>query len=334
MPNGNWAHIILDPTIYTSHRTHRVARIGAGISTFTHAFSDPRLQGTFPRGGNYRPTRTEIGAVPEEQRPPYQYKASGNAEWGDLRLLSPQETDSNARTFRFGFWSFITETNEGPRGEFHNTSIPDGAGVSSAKAFFFWDLGAGPGEHAVYLDAFDRTAGEFIPQDFVDVVTNSPESPRTAEANDGQLFTAAIGPTKITAREVITDPFSGRNLYQFSHWEPIYLPNPSLAPGIVDAELSIDSDYLGTLIAVYDQFPGEPLNLPPQKDPRKFWQNILSGQAGGPVIVIGGNFPWGDMGPIGPEPGDTFLPRLEKISYQIEDLNARMNALEAIFKKT
>jgi hypothetical protein len=328
MTTGHWMHVILDPVVYSQHGTYRIARIPGGLSAFTAAFNDPRLQGTFDRTRNFRPHSIENGAVPEQQQPSYRYQVGQ-----DGRLLLPHETDPSARTFVFGFWSLLTETTSGLRGEIDTRPVPNDAGVTRARAFFVWNFGSGPGEHAVYLDAFNQTDGVFIPHDFVDVNPDFDGLPRTNEANNGRFSTAGIESTTIAARHFIRNSSSGTRLYEFSHWEVVYLPNAGRGPEVQDHVLSIKDGTLAVMLAIYNRISDDLESVSRPKDPREFWQNILSGQAGGPVIVIGGNFPWGGPGPIGPPPSDSHSPQLEKFSYQLEDFGARLALLEAMLNK-
>jgi hypothetical protein len=52
----------------------------------------------------------------------------------------------------------------------------------SATAYYVWKFGQGGGDNAILIDAFDIQAGDFIPDDFVDV-TPDPNGQLTVEAN-------------------------------------------------------------------------------------------------------------------------------------------------------
>ena len=77
-----------------------------------------------------------------------------------------------------------------------------------------------PGAHAVFIDAFDIEARDFIADDFVDV---SPDSSLTQRANqDGVLDTSAITANEtITARDStpsINPRVKHLNGYRFNQW--------------------------------------------------------------------------------------------------------------------
>lgn len=78
-----------------------------------------------------------------------------------------------------------------------------GQWIITAKAFYVWDFGRGPGAHAILLDAFDVQAGDFLADDFVDAIPAT----LTADANNGYINTTTQIPAgqvvKITARDAL-----------------------------------------------------------------------------------------------------------------------------------
>jgi hypothetical protein len=112
-----------------------------------------------------------------------------------------------------------------------NDSHSGGMWTISAKAFYVWNFGVGNGDNAVLIDAFDIQAGDFIPDDFVDVTPGA----LTADANNGYIDTStqivAGNPIKISARDALPAK-------QFAYWQNIaavmYSDDPK-APATVGA---------------------------------------------------------------------------------------------------
>jgi len=125
---------------------------------------------------------------------------------------------------------------------------------------------------------------------------------RTIAANNGLLTTNGIDKTTIEAHESLFNLFFD---LRFNIWRIVYAPDDRLRPRLDGATLTVKNGYLGNAIAFYKigkrRTVPEPLIIP------FGWQHVISGQAGGRVLVIGGVFPTGEQPPRGPEPGDTFL---------------------------
>jgi hypothetical protein len=202
--------------------------------------------------------------------------------------------------------------------------VPSIPGVDRATAYFVWDFGGGHGPNGVYLDAFDDDTGEFLPDDFVTVNPDDPSQTRTIAANNGLLMTEGIEESTIDAYESLGNIFFDLRLNQ---WRILFAPEENLTPIVNGRTLTVKSGYVANAIAFYGiartHTVREPLLIPVG------WQHVISGQAGGPVRVIGGVFPTGERPPAGPEPGDTFILGMEKLGSQVADLIARVRALEA-----
>ncbi len=310
--NVNWNHILLDPLVYARHRTYRVARIPGGITAFPVA-----RRGVANYVESWTPRDAESGLVPDAESPVNHYHI--NPDGG---ISPPSMRDSSARGFRFAFWSCLVQTSEGPRWGCTVDPRPSIPGVEQATAYFVWDFGGGPGEHGIYLDAFNEDTGEFLPDDFVTVNPDDREQTRTTAANNGLLMTNGINETTIEARESLLSLFF--ELF-FNLWRIVFAPDDRLRPLIDGATLTVNNGYLGNAIAFYKisrrRTVREPLLIP------YGWQYVISGQAGGAVRVIE-VFPTGGRPLGGPEPGDTYVPELQKLRSQVADLATRIRKLE------
>ena len=75
------------------------------------------------------------------------------------------------------------------------------------KAYYVWNFGATNGDDAVLIDAFDIHAGDFIADDFVDVIPDA-SGKLSTDANNGYIDTTAQiaegKPITIRARNLIT----------------------------------------------------------------------------------------------------------------------------------
>jgi hypothetical protein len=164
--------------------------------------------------------------------------------------------------------------------------------------------------------------------DFVDVTPD--DAGQTREANNGLLTTQAIKDTAITARPRIATAFYD---VRFRLWRIVYVPEGALGPEENGNTLTVRTGYLGYAFAFYGFPPG--YRPPPLRRPEiiPFWQQVVSGQAGGSLVIIGGTFPTGEPGPRGPEPGDTYTPVLKELSSQVTDLSARLRAVENRLKE-
>jgi hypothetical protein len=93
----------------------------------------------------------------------------------------------------------------------------------TAKAFYVWNFGDGPGTNTIDLDAFDVTLGEFLPGDFVDVSPDDSRHSITASANNGEINPSTeLAPQTaytIAARDAISEPMIRSS--QFRDWQSV-----------------------------------------------------------------------------------------------------------------
>lgn len=315
----DWNHILLDPVVYTRHSTYRIARIPGGISAFPVG-----NYGSIEYSGNWIPRESDSGLVPDAQRPVRNYYYVTRD--GAVGTAPPNAVPADARGFRFAFWSYQTQTSDGPRWAHVTDPRPSQPNVDRATAYFVWDLGSGPGPHGVYLDAFNEDLGVFMPDDFVDVTPD--DAGQTTLANNGLVMTEGIKETVITARGRIADLL-------FRLWRIVYVPEEAQGPEESGANsLIVRSGYLGYAFAFYGYPPGYQPPPPAWRKPEiiPFWQHVVGGKAGGSLVIIGGTFPTGEPGPRGPEPGDTYTPVLETLRSEVRDLSAKLRELEARVK--
>jgi hypothetical protein len=299
----DWKHILLDPDVFNSHKTHRVARIPGGLSAFPvqnrgYWVSDD---------GNWPGSSGGDGAAP----PYYIY---------------------NNRKFNFGFWS-IKEDGSG--------SISDGINLSIttkhplyiyANAFYYWDFGGGPGSHAVYLDAFDTTNQVFIPDDFVDVIPDNSSRDLTALANNGMLITDDIKEAIIRARTPLTNLVAdSRNLSEaqmkfLKWWNMQDLrrsdPNadPNTVPTINDGDIDIKQGSVISALAAYDR--GDPKNTGPNLNWTEGGYIEFGTPSDGLVILLPPGRGPIVIGPWGPR------NLRESTEVGVEKLTKRIEALE------
>jgi hypothetical protein len=299
----DWNHILLDPTVYARAGTYRVARVPGSIT----AFPIGRF-GNFEYSGTWSPSEIRSGLVPDAEAPPAYYYINSAG-----RVVPPGERlGVNDRAFRFAFWSYQGVSGRWGRVLDRRPELPD---VVKATAYFVWDLGSGPGPHGVYLDAFHTDTGQFLPDPFVSVAPDDDDT-RTPAANNGLLMTEAIEETTVTAHTRLPRDYD----LSFSSWELAYAPSEALSRGLVPEQsrntLTVRSGYLGYEFAFYKTEVVPPLSKP---DIIPYgWQNVISGQAGGTLIIVGGTFPTGERGPRGPEPGDTYIPGADQLKSQAD----------------
>jgi len=190
MLNVSWKYVLLTADSFSGHRVKR--RMLAGNAPEVHS------------DGSY------VGA-------------NWNASAPQSISVAPPGTQP--KRYVFGFWSLRYLADKptsfvpffGTR-DFPLTSEPTAMAIVEATAWYFWDFGEGPGDHGIFIDAFDVDQGDWLANDFVDVYPD-PTGALTAQANDGFLSTAATIPAgqrlTITAR----DPRNGIFLKQgFLQW--------------------------------------------------------------------------------------------------------------------
>lgn len=103
-----------------------------------------------------------------------------------------------------------------------NDSHAGGSWRITARAYYVWNQGGGPGNHALLIDAFDIDAGDFLADDFVTVTPDDPRQSLTLAANDGYLNTSQQILPGVELTVAATDiAYVGRSGYGFQYWLPI-----------------------------------------------------------------------------------------------------------------
>jgi len=157
------------------------------------------------------------------------------------------------KDYVFVFWSLVAYDTQSLQsaaqiqvGNIANDSHVGGQWTISAKAYYVWNLGTDGGDNALLIDAFDIQAGDFIPDDFVDV-NPDPNSTLTAGANNGYIDTVTsiaqggAPPSAITvaARDVIPAKKFGYWLY-WPNLSPWFFSNDPKFPATVGVPNSHD----------------------------------------------------------------------------------------------
>lgn len=304
-----WKHVLLDPVVYQSNGTFRVARVRGGLNAFP-----------IPMGAS--------GRWESERR-----------HWAPMVAgLAPDHYNYEGRHFNFGFWS-IKEFLNGvfSRGSSNRTNEFDvnyttGAIRIEATAIYYWDFDDGEGEHAVFLDAFDDTNQQFIADDFVDVIPDDEVGILTGEANNGRLRTEMIESAVIRARTP-----TGDNIYlqyQFSRWsneQDLSRFGSETVPTIKGRDIRIRRSSVIAALAHYNPIGGAAI---PQVEPPP---------EGGHVIMVGSQlYLFVPLLPIGGPPrpiGDpdplllaTLISssQVRQLTAQIDDLQKRIEAIEKL----
>ncbi len=170
-------------------------------------------------------------------------------------------------TYKFGFWSvrFITEKPLAqvpvvPSRTFSLTSDPASMAVVEATAWYFWDFGTGPGDHGIYIDAFDLDQQDWLANDFVTVAPD-PGQLLTPLANDGLLTTTEEhipGPSvTISALDSLKDLFVRHRFVQWLEVPALtHAGDPTVGPPIVgvppqDRDLIAHRGDIAVAIALY-----------------------------------------------------------------------------------
>ena len=145
----------------------------------------------------------------------------------------------DSKNFIFVFWSLnaydpvsLQSAAQIQTGNIANDSHVGGQWTITAKAYYVWDFGTGPGPNVLQIDAFDIQAGDFIPDDFEDV-NPDPTGTLTAEGNNGNIDTSndipgpPPSPPPLSAPPSITvTARDGLPAKKFGYW----LYWPSLSP--------------------------------------------------------------------------------------------------------
>lgn len=277
----HWRHVVLDPVVFTTYRSNRVARVNArsGVSG-----------GAFPVVASGMWSDAGFTWTPDSP-------GTGRAEPSYLR---------GAYNCVFSFWSVVARTATASPGGggmrtvfadvFYDLDPPPVVGLTvtavvEATAWYVWDFGGGPGAHGAYLDAFDVTEGQFIPDDFVDVV---PDSSLTPQANDGLLPTATLDKQSVVARDPTGDVPPPR--YFFREWRALVeLEVPGSNPPSIQVErITLHQNNVINAVAFYEQRQSGPFQR--VFEPRE-WTYIIGNLADGPLVIFG---PFGPPRPIGP----------------------------------
>jgi len=192
------------------------------------------------------------------------------------------------QNYVFAFWSITAVDILSPQREAHlefgrtassshpgPSNLGGGSWVVTAKAYYVWDFGSGNGDNAVLIDAFDIQAGDFIPDDFVDVTPDDQSRTLTTNANGGYIDTSTqIAPgaaIKITARDFL--PSSK----QFGYWQDVpsllFSFNPGSPPTVgtpdVHDIIAHNSDIV-VAFAFYNEV-NQPIRIPRQYEIYNPW---------------------------------------------------------------
>lgn len=178
-------------------------------------------------GSGYRVKR-RIGGMP----PPILDGRTETINGDSWDRVAPNALVYQGRTYVLAFWSVVGQDTLSPQREAHlefgpiaSSSHPGAANMGGgawtvlAKAFYVWDFGSGPGDHAVLIDAFDIELGDFIPDDFVSVSPDDPAGTLSLDANNGYVDTTTQiqtgAPITITAFDAV------RPNKTFAYWRAV-----------------------------------------------------------------------------------------------------------------
>lgn len=222
----------------------------------------------WPSNGIYRTKRRTDGPPPVQAS---SLDVVGSDSWSNA--APPKFTLANGEVYIFAFWSVIGADSLSPQREAHldfgrnassshpgDAAMGGGSWIITAKAFYVRDIGLGGGNHAVLIDAFDVQAGDFIADDFVDVVPDDNKKSLTKDANNGYIDTttqiAAGKELKITARQMLP------TAKKFAYWQEVpsqvISANP-LLPATVGApdphDIVAHPNDIIVAFAFYDEVP-------------------------------------------------------------------------------
>jgi hypothetical protein len=309
-----WKHVLFDPAVFIANHTFRVARVLGGV-----------------------------GAFPTLPARPYTTFASDARLWspsqGAEAGLAPPFYEHEGKRFNFSFWSIKKYKNgrfqDGLSATNNNVRVtaPDGDIRLEATAFYYWNFGDDLGGHAVYIDAFDEVAQEFLPDRFADVIPDDMQGSLSAAADNGMVETNALkGTLVIRARSPMGDDASRQ--YQFQFWtneQDLHLTAPATVPTIDGRDLRVTGGSVISALARYSPLP--PPALP----------HIVLGREGGYIIGSPGDNEFlfvpfgGSPQPVGPwDPrllaavlaAAQSLPGPAQVIGQLEELRKRVEALE------
>jgi hypothetical protein len=163
-----------------------------------------------------------------------------NGMYGAYAFPDGTWTDMNGtHTAHFAFWSVVGGENGASFTTDPNLNFEVGSGDAQATAWYI--EGGGPGSPALLIDAFDVDLGDFVLDDFVDVVT---DASLTAEANlDG------IVPT--TDRTEDVRAYTSIRAVPFSQWIVVEGTEP-----VTNEDLTGTLDTFAIAFAMYQSQQG------------------------------------------------------------------------------
>lgn len=197
----------------------------------------------------------------------------------------------DGRDYIFAFWSLSAHDTQSVQasaqiqtGNTANDSHSGGQWIISAKAYYIWNFGGGGGgtgggHNPLLIDAFDIQAGDFIPDDFVDV-TPDPSGTLTVDANNGFIDTTADisagSAARVTAR-------SGIPSKSFGYWlniAPLLYSADPKNPATVGSpnpnDIVVHRNDRVIAFAFYNEVQ-QPRFVPPQEytyDPFWWWKTL------------------------------------------------------------
>jgi hypothetical protein len=195
------------PTVHT----HYVTWISRGRRHHGSAQSDiiPPLTTLVPSGGSY------------------QAWASPEISWDD--------TGHNHHDGDFAFWSIVGSADGAYISTDQSPSIPVAGGDVVATAWYIEGGGGPPGAPGTMIDAFDVGLGNFVDDDFVDVVT---DSTLTAAANEDGFVPSA------SAEDIRA--FNGIHGVPFADWQVVVGNDP-----VTNLDLDAPQDSSAIAFAFY-----------------------------------------------------------------------------------
>jgi hypothetical protein len=158
---------------------------------------------------------------------PYPIPESETVPWmsdGWASSPAPPSMAYGGKDFIFAFWfltahDMVTGQSEAQiqTNNVANDAHKGGMWTVSANAYYVWDFGQGIGDNAILIDAFDIQLGDFIPDDFVDVITDEGGALST-DANNGYIDTTTQIPKGI---EITVRARDALPMKRFGYWLPI-----------------------------------------------------------------------------------------------------------------
>lgn len=279
--NGTWQYIVLDNAVVSGYRVKRRKSVLP-----TPPFSGP-VQPDIPGGSTWSKEAQKIVTY-------------------------------NGVDYIFAFWSLTAHNN--PNGNnyaqiLHDryatvTLGPPGTWEITAKAWYTYKIpDTGGGDNAIFIDAFDIDLGDFIADDFVDVVDLDAQGVEvvpdvnaaalTKAGNDGYIDTDAQIPAgqmiKITARSV-----KEMQWYTFSSWQLVDSLTVAGDPSSIvrASDIAVHQGDRIVAFAFYNEIPRPfippiistlfPVLVIQMSDAGKVWGPIGGGNPGpGPDPILG-----------------------------------------------